>query len=526
MLGDAELEALDAQLGDFSVSSTKHHDILQAVIQKYGKLLENYRILRSDYEEEKESRERYKKLSRERVHNPFVLVLVDGDGYIFNDDLVRANAEGGSNAAQMLNSCIRECLPTVVRNSDQCRIMVRIYANLAGLSKALSKAKLVGPEKRSLAPFAASFTRSQDLFDFIDADDKKEGADFKIREMFRLFAENSQCKHIFFAGCHDTGYLSLLTPYRGKSDRITLVRTGAFSSEYTSLRLGIVDFPTVFRTFSLPTVPTATNNGTKNVLPLQRSQSPIIDHKSAAANTTRVCKYFQTGNCRFGSTCANAHVIHDVRRAALPETNILPWGAIGPTMAAQGSPTLWKPPNFVQPLAMDGAQQRNRDNLTDDLPISAPQTEGMIPVNKDGERLDTVIPKPTPEEWSIYNQRVKQQKPCNNFYMRNQCPIPNCTLDHTPLEPEALHVLTCILKGYPCPRKGGCRSADCYNGHICQKNGCYGKGCRLNYYMHSMDPKVADWVMPTSLPGTDDSSEESPTESLEEIMSSVGGAPV
>jgi hypothetical protein len=39
----------------------------QAVIQKYGKLLENYRTLRSDYEEEKESRERYKKLSRERV---------------------------------------------------------------------------------------------------------------------------------------------------------------------------------------------------------------------------------------------------------------------------------------------------------------------------------------------------------------------------------------------------------------------------------------------------------------------------
>ena len=29
MLGDAELEALDAQLGDFRVSSTKHHDILQ-----------------------------------------------------------------------------------------------------------------------------------------------------------------------------------------------------------------------------------------------------------------------------------------------------------------------------------------------------------------------------------------------------------------------------------------------------------------------------------------------------------------
>jgi hypothetical protein len=65
--------------------------------------------------------------------------------------------------------------------------MVRVYANLSGLSKALSKAKLVGPEKRSLAPFAASFTRSQDLFDFIDADDKKEGADFKIRGTLHIY---------------------------------------------------------------------------------------------------------------------------------------------------------------------------------------------------------------------------------------------------------------------------------------------------------------------------------------------------
>ena len=114
--------------------------------------------------------------------------------------------------------------------------MTRVYANLSGLSKALSRAGIVGNEARALAPFTSSFTRSQDLFDFIDAGDKKEGADFKIRgtlhplprdhhyhmaqagyslalEMFRLFIDNSQCKHIFFAGCHDTGYLSLLTPY-------------------------------------------------------------------------------------------------------------------------------------------------------------------------------------------------------------------------------------------------------------------------------------------------------------------------
>jgi hypothetical protein len=63
--------------------------------------------------------------------------------------------------------------------------MVRIYANLKGLSKALAVAGgQVGKDARSLAPFTSSFTRSQELFDFVDAGDKKEGADFKIRGNF------------------------------------------------------------------------------------------------------------------------------------------------------------------------------------------------------------------------------------------------------------------------------------------------------------------------------------------------------
>lgn len=72
----------------------------------------------------------------------------------------------------------------LTRSSDHCRVMVRVYANLAGLSKAVSKAKLCGAEKRSLAPFVASFNRSNDLFDFVDAGELKENADFKIRAMF------------------------------------------------------------------------------------------------------------------------------------------------------------------------------------------------------------------------------------------------------------------------------------------------------------------------------------------------------
>lgn len=66
--------------------------------------------------------------------------------------------------------------------------------------------------------------------------------------MFRLFADNSQCKHIFFGGCHDTGYLSLLTPYIGRRDRITLLRAGSFHSEYETLDLPIAELRSVFVT--------------------------------------------------------------------------------------------------------------------------------------------------------------------------------------------------------------------------------------------------------------------------------------
>lgn len=72
-------------------------------------------------------------------------------------------------------------LSTMGMQADQCRIMVRVYANILGLSKALARAGLIGHEARSFSPFTSAFNRAQDLFDFVDAAERKEGSDFKIR---------------------------------------------------------------------------------------------------------------------------------------------------------------------------------------------------------------------------------------------------------------------------------------------------------------------------------------------------------
>lgn len=82
--------------------------------------------------------------------------------------------------SESIRSLLQEQLPD---QANQCRVMVRIYSNLLALSKTLARAGLAGHEARSLSTFTSNFTRSQDLFDFIDAGDKKEGADFKIRGM-------------------------------------------------------------------------------------------------------------------------------------------------------------------------------------------------------------------------------------------------------------------------------------------------------------------------------------------------------
>ncbi|KAK4965647.1 hypothetical protein LTR66_012108 [Elasticomyces elasticus] len=181
MLNERELEDLVGELGSFRETSGQQQRTLDNLLEKYEALVEDYRRLRSDYEEEKESREKYKKLARGQDRNPFVLVLIDGDGYPFDDRLIRGGSDGGATAARLLSNSVRQLVARLGPEMDQCRIMIRIYANLHGLSKAMAKANLAGNEARSLAPFTSSFTRSENLFDFVDVGDSKDTTEYKIR---------------------------------------------------------------------------------------------------------------------------------------------------------------------------------------------------------------------------------------------------------------------------------------------------------------------------------------------------------
>lgn len=219
MPADAELDHLDSRLNAFAVSSEEQHDSLQSLLQEYQKLLDSHRQLKRNYEEQKAAKNKYKMLANGRVswysidlirikftnlhagRDPicfnssrwgwllrmfndllFFIRLWKANMTQFRDRFVRAGDEGGASAAQTLSNSIKEVLlPRLGKDADQYRVMVRVYANLAGLSKIMFRLGNTGSDARSLASFAAGFTGSQDLYEFIDAGDGKDCASAKIQ---------------------------------------------------------------------------------------------------------------------------------------------------------------------------------------------------------------------------------------------------------------------------------------------------------------------------------------------------------
>lgn len=500
MLSDNELAETSLKLQDFHLASAKQQETLAEVLEKYGTLIESYKRLKSDYEEERDSRERYKQMARGQERNPFVLVLVDGDGYIFDDDLVSNGAEGGQRAAHLLNEAVMSSLRT--RGLENCRIMVRVYTNLVGLSKTLSRIKLCGAEKRSLAAFAANFTRSNELFDFVDAGELKENADSKIRALFRQFVDNTQCRHIYFAGCHDVGYINELIPHRNNREKVTLVRNYATHPEFTRLGMRIEDFPGIFRT-----TPVDSSNVQPYKAPTPANKTPSISSIPEQPKA-KPCYFFTKGLCKYGDGCVNLHVKPTNGSGSSGKTdqfpsnnatwrNTTPESKFGSTSDSEFMRSNGQTPH---PSASNSSDQSDPD-FSALLPHADSVPPGHVALNAKGERLDVYIPAATAEIRSRFAQRVANQKLCNKFHLTGNCQDlanNNCSFDHSPIDEGLRNYLRSIASGSPCQRRSMCKNLTCLNGHVCQRSDCKYRGgktfCKMPGPMHYVQLQFNEWV--------------------------------
>ena len=110
----------------------------------------------------------------------FILVLIDGDGMIFEDQYIQKGENGGKEAATLLSGFVRDYVTQKVPNvSSDYKIVTRVYANIKGLGDACHRSGIL-ERPLLIEEFARGFTGSKQLFDFVDVGMGKDRADDKI----------------------------------------------------------------------------------------------------------------------------------------------------------------------------------------------------------------------------------------------------------------------------------------------------------------------------------------------------------
>ena len=120
----------------------------------------------------------HKRTDNDQERDPYVLVLIDGDGMIFEDILLSHGEAGGKEAAARLWSALHQKVKLLELPSD-VKIVTRIYANLKGLAETCVKAGIT-TRADTMEDFARAFTGSKQLFDFVDVGMGKDRADDKV----------------------------------------------------------------------------------------------------------------------------------------------------------------------------------------------------------------------------------------------------------------------------------------------------------------------------------------------------------
>ncbi|GFP54070.1 hypothetical protein TASIC1_0003044800 [Trichoderma asperellum] len=149
--------------------------------------LQNAANLRSDLErrvrlyeaQEEDAKDKAdKEMDKLKNHNPYVMVLIDGDGLMFRDTWIKQGLEGGKKVAYALRAAVAERFG---EEAEGLEIVAKVVANLSGLSKAMQRDGCVD-SPGLLKDFTLGFTQAKATFDYIDVGYGKERADSKIKD--------------------------------------------------------------------------------------------------------------------------------------------------------------------------------------------------------------------------------------------------------------------------------------------------------------------------------------------------------
>ncbi|KOS37219.1 hypothetical protein ACN38_g11995 [Penicillium nordicum] len=460
-----QLSALDQQKNDF-----------------IEELLQRVTTLENSFQQEKLDHERETRFNREvQVHEmelmdqisvvkkmmdrePFVVLLLDGEGIIFKDEFLQLGEQGGRNAAKQLWKSLQGYVTTILSTLTEPKIMTKIYLNVKGLMETYIRGG-IALESSTISEFIRGFNESASFFEIVDVGTGKNKAHDKIKEAFKLYLYNCHC-HQLFLGCpSNEEYARSLTElisganYKG---RVSLVEGLPLEKEFDYFReqdYRITQFPDVFRTTKIApmtlTAPSATN--------ATNAPSWAAPWKSAIPSRTLLTpsptQQFQTP-------------------APLSRTST------STSLSNLGAPLA---PVTNKPESSDFQVVRSK------VPGAAPPK--TVERNKYGQRVDRLDFKSIPRDDL---NKLKKLKLCNYHFLLGECPNEeNCYHDHDrKLSRQDLHILSAIARMTPCRFGLECDDVECIYGHRCPqsepgKKTCFrGDSCRFEPVAHGIDTNI------------------------------------
>lgn len=239
--------------------------------------------------------------------------------------------------------------------------------------------------------------------------------------MFRIFLANKQCKHIIFAGLHDTGYMNILRPYEHDPDtsaRITLLETLPAEDPYKALGIKMITFDDVFRKENL--------------------QGPSSPPKRYATPQT----------------------------APISTVSTVPSSV--PTLASRPAPTP------TQSDSSSWATATKTGSHAKTISIAPTRTTYPAPgtvyyVNAEDERIDAPLLYLKNQDRDDLKAITRTTKLCNKFYLGRNC-SKTCPqkFSHTKqLTSGQMNALRHQARVIVCKQGSSCYDETCYLGHSC-----------------------------------------------------------
>jgi hypothetical protein len=268
--------------------------------------------------------------------------------------------------------------------------------------------------------------------------------------------KNFQCKKIFFAGCHDAGYMHDLNEYQadqGTKDRIVLLETTPAHHTFRTVGYELAQFGQIFRSDPLePRLKQDTSPPlSEPIQPISQVASSLASHGASLSNSPQRESPVEAENI-----VSSGNGGHSIKYS---KTSVVTYATVGRADGQQNISLVAKNAKAARPTVNRNARGQRVDSA--------------LQAFNNNQVIGTYMRK---------LEAIKPQGFCNEFYLLGKCERrPSCKMDHeTTLTDQEVAYHRTRARQTLCGNGPMCDRYGCYLSHHCPSELCsYGKGCKF-----------------------------------------------